>query len=563
MKLIRSFKTDLYAIFIFFVTCILTVADWFLVPGRSANMDGIVHTITPNLFYLSIKQGEFPVNWVDGFANYGLPLGVISHQTTTYLTAFAEFLLKDPVVAFNIVAFLGFFLSLVFFYFFLRIYFAPIFAFAGAILFHFSTYRILNIYIRGALPEFFAGVFIPLMLIGLYLVIKKGNVYGLFLLSLSVALLALTHPFMLAIGFFILFPYLIYLCFDTPLLRKKNLFGKKLWNIISLLTLFSLTGIGLASYFIIPLSLEIKYFYYGLVKNHLTPGNFLDLSNYFDPNWYYFTKLNILPRGFVVNFGLVETLVIVVGLFLLIYLFLKRKTDKSSLLFFAIATSLIIIFFTTKLSSPFYQNINFLSNIQFPWRLLNVLIFMPPIIAAFALEKINKKSLVILFILAICLLRFPQLYGKNYVLYPASDYAFTSLNLHAVVMNPIWTGESDLYPIKRSKPEIIEGNGQIKILDIKNNRRLYEVVSSSPLKMADYTFYFPGWNVYVNGQKTQIEYQDPNYRGVITYNIPQGINKVDIRFEDTKVRLLGKLISLFSLVIITMLFLLRRKISFG
>ncbi len=174
MKLLRLLRADIFTGFIIFITSVLTVLDWFLTPVRSSNMDGIVHTLTPNLFYTAIKGGEFPVSWVDGFANYGLPLGVIAHQLTTYLTSFFEFLVNDPVIAFNLVAFLGFFLSFLFFYIFLRIYFNEIVSFSGALLFHLSAYRILNIYIRGALPEFFAAVFMPVLLIGMYL----GRMYG-------------------------------------------------------------------------------------------------------------------------------------------------------------------------------------------------------------------------------------------------------------------------------------------------------------------------------------------------------------------------------------------------
>ena len=115
MGFFKRFKSDFYAAFILSFTSAVTVVDLFLVPGRSANMDGIVHTVTPNLFYLSIKQGEFPVGWIDGFANYGLPLGLIAHQLTTYLTSFLQFLVIDPVTAFNVVGFLGLFLSSIFF----------------------------------------------------------------------------------------------------------------------------------------------------------------------------------------------------------------------------------------------------------------------------------------------------------------------------------------------------------------------------------------------------------------------------------------------------------------
>ncbi len=555
MKLLRSLRADIFTGFIIFITSVLTVFDWFLTPVRSSNMDGIVHTLTPNLFYGAIKGGEFPVSWVDGFANYGLPLGVIAHQLTTYLTSFFEFLVNDPVIAFNLVAFLGFFLSFLFFYIFLRIYFNEINSFTGGLLFHLSAYRILNIYIRGALPEFFAAVFIPLLLIGLYLALQRKNIYGYFLVAVSVLLISLTHPFMLVIGAFLVGPYFLYLIYEN-----------KLWNLSALkqffsLGAFSLIGLGASGYFIVPLFLEIKYFYYGLSGNHLTPGNFLSLSNYLDPKWYYFTQINILPRGFVVNFGLLETLIVIIGIIFVLLIKVKKiKIKNESLLFFAIITSIVIIFFTSVFSKFIYENINIVGNIQFPWRLFSVLIFLPPIIAAVILEKINSKVLILCLIIIICVLRLPQLYGKNYVKFSEDYYSFTKLNLHAIVMNPIWTGKSEDYPVKSEKAEILEGEGVILEKDINNSTRTYKIKADTTLKMVDYTFYFPGWNLYIDKALAPIEFQDPAQRGVITYQVPPGEHTIELKFEDTRVRMLGKLVSLVSVISLCVLFLSRHKI---
>lgn len=557
MKLFSFEKNDWYALLVLFFTSILTVFDLFLSPGRSENMDGIVHTMTPHLFYLAMRQGEFPITWIDGFANYGLPLGLISHQLTTYVTAFLEFVVHNPVTAFNILAFIGFFLSTLFFYFFLRIYFDPFASFAGALFFNFAPYRIINIFVRGAMPEFFGTVFIPLILIGLYLAVQKKHISGAILLTISVAALTLTHPFMLILSLFIALPYVLFLVITNKLFRFRELVGPCLLSLFA-----SLVGIGIAGYFIIPLVLENKYFYYGLTKNHLTPNNYLSIGNYFDPNWYYFTTINVLPRGFVVNFGLPETLVIIAGLLFIFVIYLLKKPEKNTgLLLYAVGTSAVIIFFTTSLSNIFYQHIDILSSIQFPWRLLVSLSFLPALIISFFFNNIKNKTLILVFLFFICIIRFPQLYGKNYILYTPSDYTFTPLNLHATVMNPIWTGRSEDYPVEKEKASVIEGQGTVEKREEKNSLRSYVVIAQTPVRMVDYTFYFPGWNLSIDGKPAPIEYQDPKYRGVITYNVPQGRHIVVLRFEDTKVRILGKIVSLISLVIFGIFVLMRRKIG--
>jgi hypothetical protein len=190
----------------------------------------------------------------------------------------------------------------------------------------------------------------------------------------------------------------------------------------------------------------------------------------------------------------------------------------------------------------------------------SALIFIPPIIITWILQKINKNSLLIILVIIICVTRLPQLYGKNYTLYSSDTYTFTHINLHSNNMNTIWTGETESYPIKRHKIEIIDGDGEILKKNIKNSSRFYTINAKTDLRVADYTFYFPGWNVYVDGQKSTIEFQDPNYRGVITYKVPAGKHDVVLKFEDTKVRSLGKITSIIFIFLTGGLFLLRKRL---
>jgi hypothetical protein len=159
-----------------------------------------------------------------------------------------------------------------------------------------------------------------------------------------------------------------------------------------------------------------------------------------------------------------------------------------------------------------------------------------------------KKWLAVIVIGIVGLSRFPELYGKNFTLYPQQHYSRTIKNLHFDSMNTIWTGTTTDYPIKQVKGEIIEGSGQITMRQEKNSRRTYQVTADSEVRMADYTFYFPGWQVYIDNQPTEIQFQDPAYRGVITYTVPPGNHQIDVKFENTKIRQAGYLVSIGTLI---------------
>jgi hypothetical protein len=193
--------------------------------------------------------------------------------------------------------------------------------------------------------------------------------------------------------------------------------------------------------------------------------------------------------------------------------------------------------------------------------MLSAFIFIPPILLSIFLTKLNNKLVTIACIVLISFFAFPQLYGKNYTVYSKDFYNFTPLNLDAVVMQTIWSGDSTTYPIAKEKSAIFEGKGKILSQQVSNSKRVYSIIATTPLKMVDRTFYFPGWKVLVDGVNVPIEYQDPNYRGVITYAVPSGNHTVSVVYTDTKARLLGKLLTILGTFLVAGLFFARKPLQ--
>jgi len=387
----KYFRKEIIIFISIFIISFFLVSDLFLNKSQPATFDGPTHLANIAMFYKSLKQGEFPVTWTDGFANYGMPLGLMAQQTTSYLGAFINFFTNNILLSYNLVFLIGAFFSSLFFYWFLRLYFSEKASFIGAFLFNFAPYRIINIYIRGALPEFFASVFLPLILIGIYLFLNKKDYWALIFISISSSLLVLTHPFTLIIYSFIYIPYII-----------LNLIGKKkILKLTTLLLSSFVLGILLVGYYIIPLKFELKYFYYGLGKNHLKPNQFLSLINYIDPRWFYFFKNDIFTRGHFIKSGLLETIIVIFGLFLLIKKKFYKNIKKFDWLFFSVFCSFLVIFFTTSFTGFLYKNINILGEIQHPWRMMSSFIFLPPMILAYFSKSIKKNIYLYILIIII------------------------------------------------------------------------------------------------------------------------------------------------------------------
>ena len=70
----------------------------------------------------------------------------------------------------------------------------------------------------------------------------------------------------------------------------------------------------------------------------------------------------------------------------------------------------------------------------------------------------------------------------------------------------------------------------------------------TPLRF--YTYYFPGWRVYVDGQRLPDSALRPEtVYGLLTVDIPAGEHHVLLRWGDTPLRLTGKTLTLVSLAI--------------
>jgi len=82
--------------------------------------------------------------------------------------------------------------------------------------------------------------------------------------------------------------------------------------------------------------------------------------------------------------------------------------------------------------------------------------------------------------------------------------------------------------------------------------RTYQVSVTEPVRFVENTLYFPGWTVFVNGsplENTRLIFQDPAFRGLMTFDLSPG--NYDIRFEfgETRLRRISDYISLVSLAV--------------
>ena len=226
---------------------------------------------------------------------------------------------------------------------------------------------------------------------------------------------------------------------------------------------------------------------------------------------------------------------------------------------------MIIVLFTQQITEPIYKVVIPLGNIQHPWRMMTAYVFIPPILFALLLNKLKRTELFLACILivvgSVSILRFPELYGKNYVDHSQGSYFNTDYNLHGIVMDTVWMGDERTYPYQKQKIRVISGRGNISNEIIRNASRRYILDAKTNVRIVDYTFYFPGWEVKSDGQPVAIQFQDPDYRGVITYEIPAGRHEVYASFGDTKIRWFGNIVTILGTLTIATLYFFRKRLQ--
>lgn len=514
------------------------------------------------MFASSLREGELPA-WSQGFANYGYPLTLIAHQLPAYTGAILIQTGIPPETVFKLLILLTTAVSGLGMYYFViavlsqssnqaLIQRAALFS---SLLWLFSSYRIMNIYSRGAVPEVFAAALIPFLLLPLLLFLKTRRLVYLALVIVMTFLLTITHPMMLLTSTLLLIATFI----------SAGQFSTKRRLIIDAgITMTAvLLGTLIGSYYLVPLVLELKYFYQGTGTHSIGVESFLSLQNIFVWHWPYFpTSDHPGPRVGPIQVGIFELIILAIGVVASLRKLVNQQKQSTKLLFVWIGVGTVGLLLSSVLLKPLYDTVPVLASLQYSWRFLVVFHFATAVIASLLVVRFNIKSQYLYaVIIIIILVRLPEAYGKNFVTLPESEYQFNRENLHSANLNPVWVGDTKDYEVKDSLFSVVEGSGKLVSSVEKPSLRKYQYQSLSDSRISFNTFYFPGWLLSINNTPTVIEYQDPNYRGVMTTSVSSGTHQILLSYRDTKTRSLAKYISLTSIVGVISLLLLYAKAS--
>jgi hypothetical protein len=106
-------------------------------------------------------------------------------------------------------------------------------------------------------------------------------------------------------------------------------------------------------------------------------------------------------------------------------------------------------------------------------------------------------------------------------------------------------------PIERLAPSSLPEGTVVKSAEYGLTSADVLIDSPQPFQAVFNTFYFPGWRVYVDGRRVPIVPTEPH--GLISFEVPAGKSNLQVRFQDTPLRLAAKALSALSaLVVLTL-----------
>jgi hypothetical protein len=444
----------------------------------------------------------------------------------------------------------------------------------AAVVYVYVPYHLADIYVRAALAEYAAFVWMPLALLAFHRLAEQGTARRVGLAALAYGALLLTHNLTGMVFTFLLAVYVLFRLFaeqatwrDRPG-RAAAAFGG------------ALLGLGIASALILPNLFERTFINqqqwvragYDYALHFVYPGHFLS------PTWGFAPGPPGTEGGISFQLGAVPLILAIVAT---VAAFRRPARERALALFFAAAT-ILIIFLMLPVSAPLWEALPLAALIQFPWRLLALSAVTLAILSGFAIsgrqsavssqENAGHREPAIHINAQVLILALVAVLGSfaytlpQYTSVPESagspllsiEFELKFTDMRGMTA---WTQEMpetsplvDQYlagvdPAKMVTAEVLAPGASLEMIEARGASDEMWVRSPDGTPLRFYTYYFPGWRVYVDGQRLPDSALRPEtVYGLLTVDIPPGEHRVLLRWGDTPLRLTGKILTLLSLI---------------
>ncbi|MDP3973313.1 MAG: hypothetical protein Q8P92_00600 [Candidatus Daviesbacteria bacterium] len=535
-------KSNLIVFISLILISIPAIKDLFISGGFTSH-DLTHHVIRQISMDKLLSEGQFPPRWSGELNNgYGYPVFLFNYPLPAMVGEISHKMGLGYVDSVKAVLFASMIGSVLGMYLFLNALLgSKPSAFLGAIFYLYAPLRFLTVYVSSAVGSALALGILPFVFWSL-VEISKGKKWASLVGGVSLAGLILAHN----VTALIFAPVILASAWGIGGIRKIRGIGMMFF-----------LGLGLSAWFWLPALFEAQYTRFGEVFGKFYQDQFPSLWQLIRSPWGYGLSHPQNPESGDMSYQLglihIGVMLILVGLVWV----MKRIREIREIGGFALALFGLSVFLMLKISLPLWENIPFLSMVQFPLRFQAWSVFAASIAAALLVKYLPFKKLLVLSLLFLVIYANRNHWHINEVFAPGENYY---LNLKTTSTSygehlPKWGKIMDQPAV--GKLEFIKGQGDIGIIMNKSDEIVAEVAVDSGGKLRLNQTYFPGWNIEIDGQKTNFDYlsnpdligTDGESYGLMTFDIEEGIHLVRAQFKNTPVRNLADGISLISVIV--------------
>lgn len=503
--------------------------------------DGEAHVARFAAYYKAYKDGQIPPRWAgDLNFRYGSPLFIFYYPLPGTIASIIHALGISLENSFKLIMAFAFVLAPLAFYTWSSLVVGRNVAFVGSFLYGLAPYHFLDLYVRGDVAEILSFVFVPLVFLYIEKLKTHSHLKYIFIGGICYALLILSHN-------------AVSLMF-SPVFLAYSFIQAKRRGFVSC-TLLMLTGLSLSSFFWLPALVEGKFVQAEFFIGDMYRLHFPTLQQLVHSDWGFGADVS-KSGGLSPQIGPVHILLVFLsGLFIL------KKTKEYKKIYYWFLLFIFVLLLSLRQSDFIWQHVPMLKLFQFPWRFTALSSFIAAVLGMYVLKNLSNKK--ILIVIAILLIVTSLPFVKTKEISAKDDrfyYAYKGSTDYHGAATTVWSaGDPGKYA--ENPIGIISGTAMIKNFTKKSNLHKFKIDAISDAKILDNTIYFPGWQVFIDKKKVPIEFQDINNRGFITFSVPTGVHKAEVRFAESPIRLFSDIVSLFSIISLLIGFSFQRRIN--
>lgn len=516
----------------------------------------------------AIQAGHIPPRIAPNLGfGYGYPFFNFYPPLVYYIAEAFKLIGFSFIDATKIMIGIGFFLTAAFMYALSSKFFGRVAGIVCAVAYTYAPYHAVDLYVRGALPEFWTFVFLPAIFLCLAKLKENTSVTNMVLAGFASAGLILTHNLVAFMSVPFIGVFVLFLAMEEKD-KKKFLLSS---------TLSILLALGLTSYFWLPSYFEKQYTMVDLLTTELANYNihFVSIRQFWDSAWGYGGSILGPYDGLTFQIGKVQIIFSLLMFIFSIKYFKKDKGYRLPLVFFGLF--LFSMFMAARYSKFVWDSTQPLWYIQFPWRYLLFSAFTGSfLIGGIFLAAQKPKQQIILAIIIIGLVlginkdyfqpeRFLDV-GDTYYTDKQKIRFETSKLAAEYVPKGTATRKTDINTtiIDVEKDEIATSSfavvsGVMQVTEKKDlpqkKEFIVDVLAAGELRINTYNF--PGWKVLVDNK--EVSYTSDNKLKLITITLADGTHNVQAIFTDTPIRKIANIVSILSAIaLIGLLFVCNR-----